>query len=132
MQWCDSNGYVPSSVYTLDYYLAKYLVYLYYAGGGRTEATHTLYGLDMLLPGLRHNLVWSLRCVRGFGRLRPSSPWAPLPYTVAAAIAAWLAVNHDRWGFAIAAAVGILLSFDCYLRSSELLGIHYEDVCIWS
>jgi integrase len=126
VQWCGSNGYVPSSVYTLDYYLAKYLVHLYYMGGGRTEATHALYGLDMLLPGLRHDLVWSLRSVRGFGRLRPSSPWAPLPFTVAAAIAAWLAVNHNRWGFAMA--VGVLLSFDCYLRSSELLDIHYEDV----
>jgi integrase len=126
VQWCNGLGYVPVSVYTLDYYLAKYLVYLYYSGIGRTEATCTLYGLDMLLPGLRYQLVWSLRSIRGYGRLRPSSPWAPLPYPVTVAMAAWLAVNHQRWGYAMA--VGILLSFDCYLRSSELLGIRYEDV----
>jgi integrase len=126
VSWCGAFDYRPSSVYLLDWYLAKYMVYFSSYDYGRTEATHTLYGLDMLLPGLRYELVWSLRSIKGFTRLKPSQPWAPLPYTITTVIASWLAVTHPKWGFAMA--TGILLSFDCYLRSSELLNIRYEDV----
>ena len=49
-----------------------------------------------------------------------------MPYTVAVAVAAWLAVNHRKHGFAMA--VAVVLSFDCYLRTGELLGLIYEDI----
>ena len=124
--WCDSLAISPTSVCYLDYHLANYMVDLWYQGKGKAAASNTLYGLDMLLPGLRHKMPWSSRSLRGFNRLQPSTPYPPMPWTVATAIASWLAMNHRKWGFAMA--VGIVLSFDCYLRCGELLGLVYEDI----
>ena len=124
--WCDALSIRPTSISELDYHLANYMVDLWYQGKGKTEASSTFYGLDMLLPGLRSKMPWSSRSLRGFSRLRPSAPYPPMPWTVATAIASWLAITHRKWGFAMA--VGVVLSFDCYLRTGELLGILYEDV----
>jgi integrase len=121
--WCESFGYVPSSVYHLDYYLAKYLVYMWYTGKGKAEGSCALYGLDMLIPGLRSQLVWSQRSLRGYSRLLPSQPYPPLPYTVTLVISSWLAYYHS-----LSMAIGVILSFDCYLRAGELLNITYDDI----
>lgn len=117
---------LPKSIPDLDYRLANYMVDLWYAGKGKTEASCTLYGLDLLIPGLRTKLTLSIRSLNGFTRLKPSKPHPPMPWTVAAVIAGWLAVNHHKHGLSMA--IGILLSFDCYLRTGELLGLLYEDI----
>lgn len=124
--WCDSMGYIPKSISDLDYRLASYMVHMWYRGKSKVESSCTVYGLDMLIPGLRSRLPLALRSLSGYSRLKPSVPHPPIPWTVATAIAAWLASNHPKKGWSMA--VGIVLSFDCYLRTGELLGLLYDDI----
>ena len=128
--WCAIRGVnvYPGgcSLAQLDYYLSRYMVYLWYACYGKSEAICTFYGIDMFEPGLRHKLPISLRSIRGYNRLCPSTPYPPLPHTAAVVIAAWLALGHVKHGYAMA--VAMVLSFDCYLRAGELLGLIREDV----
>jgi integrase len=126
--WCESLAILPRSSRELDIHLSNYMADLWFTGKGKNAATCTFYGLDMFMPGIRHKLPVSLRSIRGFSRLCPSVPHPPLPWTVATAIAAWLAVN--RKSNRLAFAVGIVLSFDCYLRTGELLGLLYEDIAV--
>jgi hypothetical protein len=128
--WCATCGVDVRSAALLDYHMARYMVRLWNDGYGKAEATAVFYGLDMLVPGMKYKLPWAARCLRGFCRLCPSTPWPPLPYPATVAISGWLAVNaaHHR----LAMAVSVLLSFDCYLRAGELLGIYYEDVATGS
>ena len=126
--WCEVRGVIPSSISHLDSLLAMYMVDLWYEGKGKAEASCTLYGLDMLIPGIKTKVPMAIRSIRGFNRLRPSTPHPPMPWTVTTAIAAWLAVNHRKQGFAMA--IGVVLSFDCYLRTGELLGLLYEDIAV--
>jgi hypothetical protein len=126
--WCDSLAVVPRSIRQLDYHLSNYMVDLWLEGRSKSEASCTLYGLDMYLPGIRSKMVMSLRSLRGYTKLQPSVSWPPLPWTAATAMAIWLAANHRHHGLAMA--VAVILSFDCYLRTGELLGLLYEDVAV--
>ena len=125
-EWCAAGGADLLSSNHLDYHMARYMVHLWNNGYGKAEATAVFYGFDMLVPGMKYKLPWAARSLRGFIRLCPSTPYPPLPYTAAVAIAGWLAVNAANHRFA--KAVGILLSFDCYLRCGELLGLVHDDV----
>jgi integrase len=120
--WCDAVGVMPTTSQQLDRYLSDYFVDLWFKQVGKHEASCTLYGLDMLLPGIKKRLDRSRRSLRGYNRLMPSVARPPLPATVATAIAVWLA-STGRFSMA----VGVLLSFDCYLRSGELLQVVRED-----
>jgi integrase len=84
-----------------------------------------LYGLDMMIPGIRDRLILARRSLRGFNRLVPSFPRPPLSWNATVSIAIWLTVHH-KWVIAI----GVLLSFDCYLRVGELLALEYEDFAV--
>lgn len=55
--------------------------------------------------------------MRGFGRLVPPRP--PMPWTVAVGL---------RCMVKAPVAVGVLLSFDCYLRIGELMALVREDI----
>lgn len=124
--WCESMGHMPRSIFDLDYHLSNYMVDMWYGGKGKTLASCTLYGLDMLMPGMRSKLPLSLRSLNGFGRLRPSISHPPMPWPVCAAVSLWLAVNNPNHGLSMA--IGVILSFDCYLRTGELLGLQYDDI----
>ena len=126
--WLHELAILPRSFKELDHHLSNYMADLWFAGKGKAEATCTFYGLDMFMPGLRYKLPVSLRSIRGFTRLCPSVPHPPLPWTVTNAIAAWLAVNCRS--HRLACALSVVLSFDCYLRTSELLGLMYEDIAV--
>lgn len=121
--WCDIHGVVLRGTSSTDYHLSRYMIDLWFNGRGKVDASCVLYGLDMLVPGVRTRLILSRRSLRGFNRLAPSVPRPPMPWPVAVAIAMWLA-QHGRVQFA----VGVLLSFDCYLRIGELMGLIREDI----
>jgi integrase len=123
MSWCGSRGLRPRGDRQTDLHLANYMLDLWLNGASKVSASCALYGLDMLIPGIRHRLLLSKRSLRGFNRLVPSIPRPPMPFTVAAAIALWLVAKRKG-----AMAIGILLSFDCYLRVSELLQLDVSDV----
>lgn len=125
IDWCNVNQHQPHSTSQLDRYLSEYFVELWFTIGksAKAEASCTFYGLDMFLPGIRRKLDRSRRSLRGLSRLAPSVPRPPLPWTIAIAIAVWLA-QHNKPQMSIA----IVLSFDCYLRSGELINLKREDI----
>lgn len=120
--WCDAMGLLPTTYKQLDHALSHYFVDLWFAKASKVEATCTLYGWDMLLPGIKDRLIRARRSIRGYNRLQPSSPHPPMPWTVCVALAIWLTMK-GRFSMA----VGVLLSFDCYLRVNELLHLVRED-----
>lgn len=120
--WCDSMHLSPRTNKQLDLALSNYFVDLWFAKRGKAEATCALYGLDMLVPGIKEYLIRSRRSIRGYNRLQPSSPHPPMPWTVCVSLAIWMSMNGK-----FAMAVGVLLSFDCYLRVGELLRLVRED-----
>lgn len=124
--WCQALSIIPTSMRQLDYHLSNYMVDIWLEGKGKSEASCTLYGLDMFMPGTRSKLPMSHRSLRGFNRLQPSTPYPPMPWTAACAIAVWLAANNKKQGLAMA--IGIILSFDCYLRTGELLNLVSDDI----
>lgn len=107
----------------VDNLLAEYLFVLYNAGCGKAEAACTLYGICMLCPELKHHLHLSRAVFRGYSSLLPSNPHPPMPWTVCTALAMWLASNGK-----FPLAVGVILSFDCYLRIGEMIKLLKDDI----
>ena len=121
--WCIKYDVRPIGSRQVDYHLSRYMLDLWLNDQSKVEASCTLYGLDMMIPGIKSELVLSRRSLRGFNRLVPSSPRPPMPWPVAVAMAMWLA-GKKKVTFAIA----LLLSFDCYLRISECFNLVREDI----
>ena len=120
--WCEGMLLSPRTYKELDVALSHYFVDLWFAKKGKAEATCALYGLDMLVPGIKTHLIRSRRSIRGYNRLQPSTPHPPMPWTVCVSLSIWLSMKGK-----FAMAVGVLLSFDCYLRVGELLKLVRED-----
>ena len=74
-------------------------------------------------PWLKGHLGLSYRTLAGWKRLHPSKPHPPLSWELATVIALSFC-SQKRWGMAL----GLLLSFDCYLRVKEMTGIRRSDV----
>lgn len=121
--WCDHRGIVPRGHSQLDFHLSRYMLDLWLNDRSKVDASCTMYGLDMLIPGVRSHLPLSRRSLRGFNRLVPSISRPPMPWPVAVAMAMWLSFRGRG-----AIAIGILLSFDCYLRIGELLQLVTTDI----
>jgi integrase len=121
--WCDHHGITPRGHSQLDFHLSRYMLQLWLDGKSKVDASCTMYGLDMLVPGIRSHLPLSRRSLRGYNRLVPSISRPPMPWPVAVALAMWLTFNdHGVIG------IGVLLSFDCYLRIGELLQLVTTDI----
>jgi integrase len=123
--WCDEHGFTLLTNKQLDNALSSYFLHLYTSGLSKNEAAHALYGLDMMIPGIRTSLVLSRRSLRGFNRLVPSFARPPISWHISIAIALWLTFR-GKYDIAI----GMLLSFDCYLRINELLSLVVDDFAV--
>ena len=107
----------------LDYWFAYYAHTAYTVGRpSRGELEKALAGLEHWLPEFKP-LPLSRRCMRGWGRLVPPMPAAPMPRDLAFALAATAALAGD-----LAAAIAMLLSHDCWLRISEVAGLTVDAV----
>ena len=120
--WMDAVGRLPTSYDQLDLAMSDYFLELWKSGRGKAEASCCLFGADMMDPGVKGNLHRARRCLRGFHRLKPSVARPPMPWTVACAVAFWLA-SHRQFRLAVL----VVLSFECYLRSGEVLRLVRED-----
>lgn len=109
----------------LDWYLSEYILYLYTNGYGKAEAACAFSGFDMLIPGIKSDMHRTKRSIRGFMRLSPSQSKPPMPWPVCAVVSIWLAY-HGQYSMGLA----VLISFDGYLRRSEVLKLRYEDIAI--
>ena len=110
-----------------DYWLAHY-IHVEYATGPNTRGTrkghcrNAVYGLEHFYPAFKQ-LTVARRCIRGWDRLLPPTPYAPMHQDVALA----LAVLRCILG-CLGAAIALLVSFDCWLRISEVAGLKARDI----
>ena len=112
-------------VHRIDSLLSSYFDYSYSVGGSYTYATYALNGLCFHSPSLRGQLVESKRRLKGWEKLKKSTSHPPITWELAVLMAVVLAKS----GF-YSEAVGILLSFDCYLRVGELVSILYHHIAL--
>ena len=75
------------------------------------------------LPEASGALPLSRKSVKGWLRLQPPKPYAPMPLHLALASAVLRALAGD-----FGTAVAILVGFDCWLRISELANLHVSDI----
>lgn len=124
--WLRQEGFRLGGISALDRALAEYFLYLYFdgvEGSGRQAAANTLAGVHLRVPESRGRLHRSYLALKGWKRLVPSTPAPPFTWPVAVAVATSF-LHQGLYSMA----VGVLLSFDCYLRVSELCGIKGSDV----
>ena len=123
LEWIINNNYDAFSSDDMDALLVEYLHDLYMAGRGKQTANNTVFGLLVFLPSLRRHLHSARLCLRGWEKLHPSVAYPPLTWELAVVISIQMLRRRRR-----AEAVATLLGFDCYLRLSEICGLHVADV----
>ena len=120
LQECDDDCETGAD---LDYWLAFYAHTAYVSGAtSRGEVEKALYGVEHWLPECKP-LVLTRRCSRGWSRLCPPRPAAPMPLDLVYACSAVAALGDNPGG-----ALAILLAFDCWLRISEVASLTVSDV----
>lgn len=123
LYWCRLNGLAAPSIDVLDIVVTRYVHYLWSCGKGKDEATKVIYGIFMYYPRCRHKLPTSMQSLRGWYKLVPSKHYPPIAYNLAVLISCKMASNG-----LFMHGLGCLLSFECYLRIGELLGIKVQDI----
>ena len=110
-----------------DYWLAHY-IHVEYAKGATARGTrkghcrNVVHGLEHFYPAFKP-LTVSRRCIRGWDRLLPPTPYAPMHQDVALALATVMSLVG-----CVGAAIALLVSYDCWLRISEVAGLKPRDV----
>jgi len=106
-----------------DYWLAYYVHMMYTTqGASKSHCSMAVYGLEFWMPEVKP-LRMARACLYGWGKLVPPKPYAPMPRDLAYACAIMCSLTGD-----VAVALAILLSFDCFLRISEVSGLRCRDV----
>lgn len=123
----------------LDELLCAYIHHCYAHGKQRTHVQHVLYALCYFFPHFHaKSLCAAMKCIAGWNRLTPSQSFQPMPITLVyvAACTCLFAPSslfptrlyHPYLRLHVC--IGILLSFDCYLRISELYNLRIGDVTV--
>lgn len=123
LSWASISGEDPTDPDDFDDLLCDYFHFLLDNNLGKGRAHATLYGILMFMPRLEGHLRLAGRCLRGWNKLQPAKSYPPLTWELACLIAVRLALDHQ-----FTLAIGTLLSFDCFLRVGELVGLLREDV----
>ena len=123
LEWIFDNNYQLSSTSEVDELLLEYLHDFYLAGGSKGAANNVVYGIIMLLPGVRHRIPSSRLALRGWSRLHPPQSYPPLTWELAVVIG----VQMTRSGH-FAEGLATVLGFHCYLRLGEICNLRVSDV----
>jgi hypothetical protein len=123
--WRRERWAPPSSLAEVDAIAEIYIEWLHSTALPLYLATHLGAALCLYEPWLKDRLPRLNSSVAGLRKQRQVSSWLPIPLDLlqAAAIVLW------RWGDR-QAAVALLLSFDCYLRISEVVGLRCDLVVL--
>jgi integrase len=125
LRWCDENFESPVTYEELDDTFAEYVEFAYETGVSLSRAEYALHGLCNVIPRAKPFMMLSRQQLRGWRKSTVKNPHPPLTWGLACAIATRLALTgHIRY------AVGLLLSFDCFLRVGELVALRREDIAI--
>lgn len=109
--------------FPMDILMCDYIHHLFSNGVGKVTARAVYYGMRLKYPELCGSMPMSQHALRGYNRLKPSKSYPPMPYSVLMVISLWMCFR----GYVIHS-LGLLLSFDCYLRLGELLNLQYRDI----
>lgn len=122
VSWCRSIGGKPYSKEDLDRLMCDYIHHIHEAADPTSHAHDALYGLLAVMPEMKP-LRRSARALAGLRRLSPSVSYPPLSWELTVAIAVQM-IRAGEYRMAL----GVVVSFDCLLRSGELLALVKEDV----
>ena len=111
----------------IDQRVSQYIDTLYADHGSFDYACQTVFGLIHRHPALRHSLGESRLRLRGWKRLKAELARSHPPITWEMTVV--FATTMARWG-RHAEAVATLLSFDCFLRVTEMTSIKYHDIVL--
>jgi integrase len=128
LEWCALTNIQFSSITTtdmLDDIITDYLHHRYELldGAGRQGGENLVNGLIMLMPRLKGRLLTARRALAMWKKIVPPESYPPLTRDLAVVVA----VQMSRHGY-YRYAVGVLLSFDCLLRVSEMSSLKRENV----
>lgn len=124
LNWCRANGEAACTVPELDEVLNEYIHHCWEEGGSKGSAAHALSGTVHFLLGVgTYQFPLAQRCLKGWNKLQPSQPWAPLTWDLTCVIAVHFTLR-GRFDMA----VGCLLAFDALLRNGELTNLQCDDV----
>ena len=128
LEWCELTNISFPSIKTpddLDDTVTDYLHYRYELmdGGGRQGGENLVNGLIMLAPRLKGRLLTARRVLNNWKRVIPPESYPPLTWELAVVIAVQMC-RHGYYRYA----VGVLLSFDCLLRVSEMSALKTVNV----
>ena len=88
----------------------------------KSQCACALYGIEFFMPEAKP-LKLPRACFKGWNKLVPPTPYAPMPKDLVDALALMCALAGD-----VAVGLAILLSFDCLLRISEVAGLRVGDI----
>lgn len=120
----DAGVHSPSS---LDCCMERWFHYMWRSGesGGKGRGNKALWGLLFLYPQWKHSFPLSRQALKGWDNAQKSISYPPMPWHLCVAMSATMARSgHLEMG------VATLLSFDCYLRVSEMLHLRVCDVAL--
>jgi hypothetical protein len=125
--WAARNNLRASSSTGLDELLEVYFDQWFYSGGGLAGARAVYYGICFLHPELAGSLKRSARALKGLAKLLPSQSWPPLTWELAVCIAVRMAGNTSLSPAERDAGLAVLVHFDGFLRTGEVLDLRAED-----
>jgi hypothetical protein len=121
--WAKDRQFTATSSTALDALVARYMDWLYANGGGKHEATNTLYGILHILPNCKWQMYESSLRLRGWNRLKPTRSYPPMLWELAVVISMTMIKQGE-----INAGLATLLAFDAYLRINEFCNLMVSDI----
>lgn len=124
-EWLLEHGHHPKTLEETDELAAEYAEHVYTSGQPGYRVKKLVAALELEDPLTTDKWVRLGAAAAGFRKLEESTPWPPLPaeLTFAAAVILY------SWGKK-QSAIALLLSFHCYLRISEAVGLTKALVCL--
>jgi integrase len=126
-QWAARVGLRASTVAELDLALEAFLDHWFFSGGGLAGGRNALYGILLLHPEYEGAFPRSARALKGMARLLPSVSWPPLTWELAVVIATRVAGNVSLNAKERDAGLAVLVQFDAFLRTGEVLDLRAGD-----
>jgi integrase len=125
LQWCLDHSLEFGDAGELRECLLDWIheVYAEQSEGSRDTCLKAYSALIYLLPSLKMDLVDVSRALKNWGKERPSTPWPPMTWQLAVAVAMRMALSAGA-----RPAIATLLAWEGLLRAGEVLNLRKEDV----
>ena len=115
--------FLTAPAFKLDRLLAVYIQHCFDASVPFTYASHALHAATFHRLDLKTRLFTARQCLKGWASVKQTNSHAPLTWELTLVIACTIARSGHH-----AAAVAMLVGFDCYLRVGELLRLRRRDI----